>query len=339
MPRSSEDDTPEDPARRLARQIGAVRAEGAPLEDASWADEALVAALRETIAERDADRQVGPTASQSDRMWQAIEAEMEPASSPSPARRLRPRPSTAWRMLTQPPVRRWAAAVVLLVGAVAAWFVLRPAGPERVAVAEERMRTYTTPGNATVQLRPHSALYRVPVDTVTRYRLRGEAYFAVPARTDATGFEVQTDDARVRVLGTRFAVRTWTGSTEVYLEEGTVRMTARNRAGSALRLGAGQRASVSPDGRVTSPTKARRSVYAGWLDRTLRFERRSLQHIVEELEYHYDLTIRIPERLRRQTLSGQVSLDDRAQSLHDLAVVLGGRFERIDDDTYRFVAQ
>lgn len=339
MPHASEDIPPEDPADRLARRLGAVRAEGRSLEDPSWADEALVAGLREAIAERDADRQVGPTASQSDRMWKAIETEMEPAPPPSPVRRLRTRLAAAWQTITRPPARQWAAAIVLLVGLVAAWFWLWPAGPERVAVAEDRIRTYTTPGNATVQLRPHSVLSRVPVDTVTRYRLRGEAYFTVPSRTDTTAFEVRTDDARIRVLGTRFAVRTWTDSTEVYLEEGTVQITAQARTAASLRLAAKQRASVSPDGRVPPPTEARRSVYASWLDQTLRFERRSLQKIVRELEYHYDLTIRLPERLRRQTLSGQISLSDRTQSLRDLAVVLGGRFEQTNDDTYRFVAK
>lgn len=338
MAHSPEESTPEDPARRLARQLGNVRDQEGSLEGASWADERLVDALRETIAGRDADRKVRPAAPQSARMWRAIEAEMEPAPSPSLAARLSARLTAVWQGLARPAVRRAAVAAVVLAAMAVAWGLLRPSGPERVAVAGERMQTYVTPGSTTVRLRPHSALFRVPTDTVSRYRLRGEAYFAVPPRTDTLPFEVQTDDARVRVLGTRFVVRTWGTGTEVYLEEGRLRMRAQVPQ-SSLRLSPGQRASVSPEGRVTAPTAAPRSLYLGWLDRTLNFERRPLRKIVEELEYHYDLAIQIPERLSSQTLTGQIPLGDRAQSLHDLAVVLGGRFERTDDDTYRFVAQ
>lgn len=338
MAHLSEESTPEEPARRLARQLRTVRIQGGALEDASWADERLVDALRETVAERDANREVEPTAAQSARMWRAIEAEMEPVPSPSLAARLFARLAAVWQGLARPVVRRAAVGAVVLAAVAVAWFLLRPSGPERVAVAGARLQTYVTPGSTTVRLRPHSALYRVPVDTVTRYRLRGEAYFTVPSRRDTTAFEVQTDDARVRVLGTRFVVRTWGGGTEVYLEEGRLRMSAQAPRAS-LRLIPGQRASVSPAGRVTASTAPSRALYLGWLDRTLNFERRPLRKIVEELEYHYALTIRIPERLASQTLSGQIPLGDRAQSLHDLGVVLGGRFKRIDDDTYRFVAK
>jgi transmembrane sensor len=177
----------------------------------------------------------------------------------------------------------------------------------------------------------------VPADTTRRYRLRGEARFTVPSRADERAFEVETDEARIRVLGTRFVVRTWNEGTEVYLEEGTVQLAPRVQRASPRRLEVGQRAAVSPSGRVMPPAPASPSLYTGWLTQTLTFEERPLRDIVDELEHHYDLTIRMPASLRGQTLTGQIPLDDQQQSLHDLAVVLGGRFERIDDDTYRFV--
>jgi ferric-dicitrate binding protein FerR (iron transport regulator) len=338
VPDAADNHTPDDAARRLARQLGTVREQGDRLSDVSWADDAFVEAVREAVKARDADRQVAPTAAQSARMWRAIEAEIEPA--PSLATRLQGHLNAARRAWGGRPILRWAtAAAVLLIGGVVLWMLLWTSGPEPVAVAEGETVTYTTPGDATVRLRPHSALYRVPVDSARRYRLRGEAHFSVPSRPPTRAFEVQTDEATVRVLGTRFVVRAWTDSTEVYLEEGRVQVTAKARTRrSRLTLNAGQRAAVSPDGRIAPPAPAPRSRYLGWLDRTLTFEQRPLRSLVAELEYHYDLTLRVPERLLDQTLTGQIPLDDREQSLHDLAVVLGGRFDRIDDDTYRFVA-
>jgi transmembrane sensor len=326
-------------AQRLAEQLGDARARGVDVEAMPWADEEFVDALHKAVTERDARRPVAPTAAQSERMWQRIESEMEPAPSLSPATWLRRTLDAGARQVAAgTALQRWAVALaVFLVGAVAAWLVLLPAGPERVAVAERQAETYVTPGNATVTLRPHSALYRLPADTAARYRLEGEAYFQVPPRAGAGAFEVHTDEARVRVLGTRFVVRTWPRGTEVYLEEGRVQLATF--ADTARALAAGQRASVSPAGELSPPRSASRAVYVGWLDRTLHLERRPLRRVIDEVEHHYALQLRVPERLKDQTLTGQIRLDDPSQTLRDLARVLGGRFERVSNDTYRFVAE
>jgi transmembrane sensor len=310
------------------------------LRKADWADDELVAALRQAVAQRDAARQVEPTAAQSDRMWAAIEEEIEPA--PTPTVSWAARLKSAWRALVRPPARRWVAAALVLVGLMAAWFFVAPSGPERVARAEAEIQTYVTPGSTTVQLRPHSTLYRVPGDTVVAYRLDGEAYFAVASGRDRP-FEVVTDEARVRVLGTRFNVRSWGAGTEVFLDEGTVQLSGRTSAARSAqtpvvrRLAPGQQATAFADGRVSRPASARRLTQVGWLRQTLVLDQRPLREVVAELEQHYAIQVTIPGRLADQTLSGRVALDDRAQSLRDLAVVLGGRFDRVSERTYRFV--
>ncbi len=266
-------------------------------------------------------------------MWAGIEDEMSSARPPQPTQRLREWLRGVGQGVASPV--RWATAgAVLLLGMVLAWWTLRPAGP--VATAEDTIQTYVTPSQDTVRLRPHSTLTRLPTDSLTRYRLTGEAHFSVSRRTDQP-VEVITPEARVRVAGTRFVVRDWGDSTEVYLSEGSVRVSAAEQAGPARRLQAGQRIAVAPDGGLSEPQPEPPSAYLSWMNHVLVFERRPVRRVLAELEYHYGITLQVPTPLQDQTLTGQIPLGNRTQSLEDLGVVLGGRFQRTNANTYRFV--
>jgi ferric-dicitrate binding protein FerR (iron transport regulator) len=82
-------------------------------------------------------------------------------------------------------------------------------------------------------------------------RLQGTAFFVV--QRDGRAFTVHTPDAAVRVLGTRFEVRSTDGSaastgTRVAVEEGRVAVTAAGAArarGHAVELRAGDRVTVT----------------------------------------------------------------------------------------------
>jgi len=82
---------------------------------------------------------------------------------------------------------------------------------------------------------------------VRSIRLEGEGFFTV-AR-DGRPFLVETDDATIRVLGTRFDVRTASGGggTRVLVESGRVSVAARHAAAAALELGAGDGTMVQGD--------------------------------------------------------------------------------------------
>jgi ferric-dicitrate binding protein FerR (iron transport regulator) len=326
--------SPEEPDRQRAAQLRRLRARGASLDQHDWSTDPLVEALRATVTARARRRDVSPTTAQSARMWANIEAEMSPAQSPRTTRTLR-----AWlRRVGRAAVassKQWAiAGAVLLLGMITAWWMLRPTAP--VVRAEDTIQTYVTPAQDTVRLRPHSTLTRLPADSVLRYRLTGEAYFSV-ASPSPRPVDVVTDDARARVVGTRFVVRSWGDSTEVYLSEGTLRVSGAEGEGQARRLQAGQQVAVAPDGRISQPHPEPRPLYLSWLDGALVFERRPVSRILAELEYHYGLTLRVPERLRDQTLTGRIPLDTQVESLNDLGAVLGGHFQRTDANTYRFV--
>lgn len=344
--------TPTESDRYLARRLGVLLDESRASidaldasdfevdasEDASSQDLAFVQQL---IAYRDAALAQRPTLtdSESQQMWSAIEASIEaPDETRVPAARedRAARPSRT-RSRSRLPLRvQWAALAVLVLGAIGVtWFILQPDPLDTalVARAESQMRTIRTADGSTVQLRPNSTLYRVEIPNVDRYRIEGEARFDVVPRAE-TPFEVDVGEARVRVLGTRFTARTWTESPEVYLSEGVVAVTHTPSA-RADTLQPGQRAVVSASGSIDVAT-ADSTGFVGWMERRLVLQQQPLPRVVRELEQHYAIEIRVPDRLGDQTLSGDLELGDPATTLGDLGLVLGGSFEEESPGVYRY---
>jgi ferric-dicitrate binding protein FerR (iron transport regulator) len=183
-----------------------------------------------------------------------------------------------------------------------------------------------------VRLRPNSALYRVDIPSATRYRLEGEARFSVTPRTD-TPFEVDAGDARVQVVGTEFTVRAWTDAPSVYLSEGTVAVSHTPSA-RVDTLRPGQQATVQASGDIELAA-ADSTAFVGWLQNRMILDQRRAASVAQELEQHFGIQIRLPERMQQETVSGELTLTSRTDALRDLGIVLGGTFEEIQPDVYR----
>ncbi len=310
----------------LARRLGARLEARAPFDDAGATpdDDALVRAL---LAFKQEESEATPPAEASERVWVRLEE------------RLPDRPGRA-RLYALRPARTWiavAASVLLLVGL--GWLLLRTGQPEPVLLASAGadIVAYTVPGDGSVvTLRPHSRLYDLASGAgQTRLRLVGEGFFDV-VKNEARVFAVEAGGALVHVLGTRFDVSTWGGQTTVYLQEGRVRFENLRAKGSVV-LTPGQRSVATADGKLLPPDDVPEDEYTDWLRRETIFSQRPLRLILAELEHHYAVRFDVPAALLDETLSGRILLVDQAQSIEDLAVVMGGRFVQVDDTTYRFV--
>jgi ferric-dicitrate binding protein FerR (iron transport regulator) len=207
--------------------------------------------------------------------------------------------------------------------------------PLQVATASTSIETYTAPDGSTIRLRPHSTLYRIETDGERRYQLAGEAFFDVTTRPEP--FIVEAGALQVQVLGTRFTAHTW-GQPAVYLQEGRVRVSTGSD-GEPVTLQPGQRSALTADGTLAPPSSADSVAALDWLRQEIAFESEPAASVVAELEQHFDVTIALPDEVARESLSGRIALETPAQSLADLGVVLGGRFERAGDGTYRFVRE
>lgn len=242
------------------------------------------------------------------------------------------------RIFTLRPAVGWAVAASLLV-AVALGVLLwnRASAPVLLASADAEVTTWRADDGSTVLLRPPSTLYRTARDGAhVRYRLEGEGFFAIthdPSRTVA----VEAGPAVVTVLGTRFAVRTDTSGTDVYLEQGVVALEGSAAASERVTLAPGQRAAVTADGTVAAPAPAEATAFTDWL--SVSFEQEPLRAVFDLLAQRFGLTLTASPRLLNETLSGSILLAHPQQALADLAIVAGGEFEQTGPQQYRFVRE
>lgn len=230
------------------------------------------------------------------------------------------------------PWRRAAAvAALLLVGGASAWNGV-PASAE--AGPGERIEV-VLPGGTQVSLNAGSSLrwargfsWLPGVERRDRVvRLTGEGFFDVVR--DGRPFRVETSDARVRVLGTRFNVRVRPGEgTFVAVDEGSVEVVD-DRA-EAVVLTAGQRVTAGQGAlRVLS---AGAEPVAAWRRGGFSATDATLASVVQEMERRWDVEIRTASLAdsaleRRLTLyySGPVALE---AVLDDVVTTLGLRYRQ-----------
>ncbi len=187
-----------------------------------------------------------PVVPDTDAAWAGLQARLDTA--PAHASERPPVARTRW-------FRRWGVGVIgLVLLLAAAWW----RQPVTVAVPPGGHATVTLPDGSTVELnsashlryvRGFAAWPLVPADA-RLVRLEGEAFFDVVPDADRP-FIVETFNARVEVLGTRFNVRARAGrdaeATEVALVSGRVRVVRREAARQPMVLAeAGEVARVGP---------------------------------------------------------------------------------------------
>lgn len=121
---------------------------------------------------------------------------------------------------------------------------------------------------------------------VREVELEGEAYFEV-AHDTATPFVVRTRDYDVRVTGTEFNVRSYSGvGTATTLVEGGVRIETD---GGVFDLRPGQQAVAGKDGIAVKDVDT--GAFTAWKDGEFSFTSTRLDDIMEQLMRWYDLEV------------------------------------------------
>ena len=199
------------------------------------------------------------------------------------------------------PVRRYAAAAVLLIATSVAFYGAREAGvfpfEKRIewvglAVESGAHRQLTLSDGTRIRLDAGSVLeYPVVFNGEERaVRLSGEGYFEVSSRTGQP-FVVRADDARIRVLGTRFNVRAWQGEQRVTVAvaEGKVSFGADEDGSQDVEIEKGEMSVLPRDGLPTKPRAVDIMKHLGWLHREAFFDGVPLNEILHQLERWYDV--------------------------------------------------
>lgn len=224
-------------------------------------------------------------------------------------------------------LRLWLGAGVSLSVAATLLFLLLPI---KTVAPLGQLLTLNLPDGSSVVLNSGAELqHRRLFDR--RVRLRGEAFFDVTSSPDR--FMVQTDDATIEVLGTRFSVRSWnTGvdlGTTVYLEEGSVRLTAIESQ-QALILEPGDVHQVA-GGTIETLSSADPRELALWRTSGFVYRDRLVGVILDDFARRYAVRVDASDDLRRQRMTlviREPSADERAV-LDDVASALGVRYQSV----------
>lgn len=220
-----------------------------------------------------------------DRVMQAIAVEDRPAT------------ATVYRLSPYSYLK--AAAVILLLVGISAIVWMQP---RSYTVPNGRQVQRILPDGSAVLLSSGSTLSYKPFwgRKIREVRLEGEAFFDVTSSEKP--FIVETFNAEVRVLGTRFNVKAWPAShtnyTAVTLEEGRVEVTAERAPNHPVELMPSQSTIVYADS--TQPQRRQLNVldYAlTWKTGGLGFENEPLANVIDELSRRYNVHLTAPQEL------------------------------------------
>lgn len=267
-----------------------------------------------------------------------VQARLAPPSQAVPSRSTRPdRPAhpvqraapvhLRWRSR---PARAVLAVTVVLLVAGGYWW--QQPLVETAPPGERRLLTLSD--GSRVELNSGAALrYRRRFGAVRAVRLEGEAFFDVaPA---VRPFVVETFNARIEVLGTRFGVRAWPGepeaTTTVALVSGRVQLAPLAHPEQAVTLTPGEARQVTArDAPTPAPVAANLTVAeaTAWRTGDLVFKDQPLGVILDDVERRFAVQVAVqPAALARQRLNLALRQPAAADAvLRDLATALGLRY-------------
>ncbi|UCJ17584.1 FecR domain-containing protein [Pseudomonas sp. MM211] len=192
---------------------------------------------------------------------------------------------------------------------------------ERTATGEQR--TLRLPDGGQLRLNTGSAVDIAYDDSVRRVRLiAGEMLVEVPREHARRPFIVDTAEAEIALLGSRFLVRQYPQSTYLAALEGAVEVRPRLSRGDdgLLRLAAGQQTYVNAHTAEPSVTLAQHRL--DWLSGVLRAEKMRLDDFISELDRYRSGLLRCDPAVAGLLISGAFQLRDTDQILRALSQTL-----------------
>jgi transmembrane sensor len=232
-------------------------------------------------------------------------------------------------------VRIWAvAATILLLAFTGIFWLVNRDQMQLVGQSGMEMATLNLKDGTEVTLRPHSSLWiKKYTNEEQVYMLDGEALFEVVRNPDRR-FSVESGDAIVSVLGTRFILNNWGNTGSVYLDEGSIRFETSD-GNSSVVLSAGQSSRIL-NGAVSEPKTGEADIYNDWLSNTIVLDGQTAAQLFAEMEQHFNISLSSDADIYSDTLGGSIQLESLEQALNDLSLVLGGTFNKTGDNNYRF---
>ena len=192
---------------------------------------------------------------------------------------------------------------------------------ERTATGEQR--TLRLPDGGQIRLNTGSAVDIAYDDNVRRVRLiAGEMLVEVPREPASRPFIIDTAEAEIALLGSRFLVRQYPRSTYLAALEGAAQVRPRLSRGDdgQLHLAAGRQTHIFPQ--AAEPSMALAQHRLDWLGGVLRADKMRLDDFISELDRYRPGLLRCDPAVGALRISGVFQLRDTEQVLHALSQTL-----------------
>lgn len=231
-------------------------------------------------------------------------------------------------------IRRIAvSASVLLMMGVGAMLWLENARFQTITTQYGEWKTDTLPDGSVIRLNANSELtfaHNWKAGEDRKVWLKGEAFFEVVHDAQGSKFTVVTDDLAVQVLGTAFNVHSRGQQTEVFLEEGKIRLDMGKdeqllEPGEFIAYSAQKKA-------ITEFKKAPAELHTSWKDGSLILKDKTAAEILEKIEEIYGYTLNLENReLPRDPKTIAIPMDKIELAIPILERVLGLKI-RLEND-------
>ncbi len=176
--------------------------------------------------------------------------------------------------------------------------------------------------------------------------LDGEAYFNVETIRDdknhkKTGFDVQTDDLTIQVVGTAFNVNSRTEKTDVFLDEGMIHLDLLEpdkilnieKKKPSLIMNPGESVSYSAKTKILERAENNQYGNASWMAGTFMYTNKSVRDILKSLEDIYGVTFNIQDSaLLQRKLTTHLPYSDWPIVQSALELLLQCQLEKTNDE-------
>ncbi|MGH7600493.1 MAG: FecR family protein, partial [bacterium] len=148
-------------------------------------------------------------------------------------------------------------------------------------------------------------------------------------------FIVQTENAQVRVLGTKFDLKSRRRKTQLVVEEGIVALrSATAAAENSVIVRANEMSLCFDHLPPQKPERVNAAYWLGWLRNKFVFDKMPLQEAAEELQRFYDFEIKLADpELGKLTITGEFEQEPLEDILSVICRALNLKY-RIDGKTY-----
>ncbi|MEL6252812.1 MAG: FecR domain-containing protein [Bacteroidota bacterium] len=192
------------------------------------------------------------------------------------------------------------------------------------------------PDDSEITLNANSRLWHYKADP-RKVWLDGEAFFLVSKKPETGAkFTVLTTDLEVEVLGTSFNVNSLKQKTDVFLEEGKVKLHLKGKKKDKIELIPGDLLSYSAN--KAGSLKKRRNTsttLTSWKDGAIILEMVAVSKVLDEMERIYGISIELTEKkiLDKEVMLA-IPIENRKIALSALENVLGRKIMQITENQY-----